>query len=341
MIKGLGHGVLFGEAAAIARAEAALGGPVTFDILVADLRRLGIPQGPPILVHSSLSALGWVAGGAHVVVDALVEAFGPSSTIVVPCQSGDRSDPVHWSNPPVPDHWLPLIRSSMPAFDPARVETRSMGRIVEAFRNDPRAVRGPHPTVSFAAIGPLASWIVEPHPLAPQFGEDSPLARLYAADATVLHLGTGFSTCTALHLAEHRASWPGKPTQRSDGAAVLVGGQRRWVTFDDEPTDDSDFQQIGSAFEVAGAPNPACRLDQSTVGSGDGVGPAEFVAGAPNPARRLDQSTVGSGDGVGPAEFVAGALVKGQVGAATAQWFHMVSAVDFAIDWMQSRRAKA
>lgn len=89
-----------------------------------------------------MSALGWVAGGPDVVVDALIEAFGPSTKLVVPCQSGDRSDPTHWSNRPVPEHWLPLIRSSMPVFDPARVETRGMGRILEAFRSDPRAVRG-------------------------------------------------------------------------------------------------------------------------------------------------------------------------------------------------------
>ncbi len=273
-----------GEAAAIARAEAVLGGPVTLDILVAHLRRLGIPQGPPILVHSSLSALGWVAGGAHVVVDALLEAFGPSSTIVVPCQSGDRSDPVHWSNPPVPDHWLPLIRSSMPAFDPARVETRSMGRIVEAFRNDPRAVRGPHPTVSFAAIGPLALSIVEPHPLAPQFGEDSPLARLYSAAATVLHLGTGFATSTALHLAEHRAVWPGKISWHADGAAVLVDGKREWVSFEDEPANDDDFEEIGLALSSICPP---------TIG---------------------------------------------QVGAASAEWFQMVTAVDFAVSWMEQHR---
>jgi aminoglycoside 3-N-acetyltransferase len=273
-----------GEAEAIARAEAALGGPVTFDILVADLRRLGIPQGPPILVHSSLSALGWVAGGAHVVVDALLEAFGPSSTIVIPCQSGDRSDPVHWSNPPVPDHWLPLIRSSMPAFDPARVETRSMGRIVEAFRNDPRSVRGGHPTVSFAAIGPLASSIVEPHPLAPQFGEESPLARLYAAGATVLHLGTGFATSTALHLAEHRARWPGKVLSHADGAALLVDGKREWVSFEDEPADDDGFEAIGLALSSVCPPTIS------------------------------------------------------QVGAASAEWFPMVPAVDFAVSWMEQHR---
>ena len=37
----------------------------------------------------------------------------------------------------------------------------------------------------------------------------------------------------------------------------------------------------GAAVAAAtGAPNPACRLDESTVGPGDGVGPAAFDAGA-------------------------------------------------------------
>lgn len=237
-----------GEAVAIARAEAALGGPVTLSRLVADLRKLNIASGRPVLVHSSLSALGWVGGGPHVVVESLVEAFGADTTIVVPTQSSDRSDPSYWNNPPVPKHWLPIIRAEMPAFDPARVETRGMGRIVEAFRNDARSVRGSHPTVSFAAIGPAADWIVHPHPLAPQFGERSPLARLHEKNATILNIGTTFATNTAFHLAEHRANWPGKPPLRDDGAAVFVDGIREWVTITDEPTDDDDFAAIGQAF---------------------------------------------------------------------------------------------
>jgi aminoglycoside 3-N-acetyltransferase len=250
-----------GEARAIARAEAALGGPVTLRRLVGDLQKLAIPSGRPVLIHSSLSAIGWVAGGPSVVIDALIEALGPSTTIVVPCQSSDRSDPSHWRNPPVPAHWLPIIRDEMPAFDPRAVETRGMGRIVEAFRNHPLAVRGSHPTVSFAAIGPQADWIANPHPLAPQFGEGSPLARLYSANAIVLHLGTTFATNTAFHLAEHRAGWPNKPALRKDGAAIEVDGVRQWVTFDDEVADDEDFGEIGEEFALVG------QLMNGTVGA--------------------------------------------------------------------------
>lgn len=236
-----------GEAAAIARAEAALGGPVTRARLLEDLAALALPPRRPVIVHSSLSAIGWVAGGPLVVVDALVDALAPS-TVVVPAQSSDRSDPRYWEQPPVPEHWWPIIRAETPAFDPERVESRGMGRIVEAFRTDRRAVRGPHPTVSFAAIGPDAAELVAPHELVPQFGDTSPLGRLYDADATVLMLGTDHASNTSLHLAETRADWPGKPEPIEDGAAMLVDNMRAWVSFQGEMADSSDFIELGDAF---------------------------------------------------------------------------------------------
>jgi aminoglycoside 3-N-acetyltransferase len=192
-----------------------------------------------------------VAGGPITVVDALVDAFGPTTTLVVPTQSGEYSDPVHWQNPPVPEHWLAVIRNETATYDPLRTPTRAMGRIVEAFRTDPRSFRGPHPTVSFAAIGPQAEYFVEHHPLVPQFGDESPLARLYEAEAIILLLGVGHDSNTSLHFAEHRANWDGKQFTRPDGAPLMVNGHRQWVTFVDEPADEEDFVQLGEAFVSA------------------------------------------------------------------------------------------
>ncbi len=242
------------EADVIARTEAELGGPVTYSRLVADLQALEIPADRPVIVHSSLSAIGWVAGGPSVVVDALVDALAPA-TVVVPTQSGSRSDPRYWQNPPVPPHWWPTIRDSTPAFDPLRVETQGMGLIVEAFRTDRRAVRGPHPTVSFAAIGPDAARFVSPHDLVPQFGDASPLGRLYDADAVILQLGVNHGTNTSLHLAETRAEWPGKPGPIEDGASLLVDGRPQWVAFDGEVAYADDFEELGDAFMAAHPPH--------------------------------------------------------------------------------------
>ena len=44
-----------------------------------DLGALGVQAGSVLLVHSSLARLGWVAGGAHAVVLALLEVVGPEA----------------------------------------------------------------------------------------------------------------------------------------------------------------------------------------------------------------------------------------------------------------------
>lgn len=245
----------------IALTEAALGGPVTQRLLTENLRALGIPLDSVVIVHSSMSAIGWVAGGVVAVIDALIDALGPGSTIVMPAQSGQYMDPIHWQNPPVPAHWIDILHAETPAFDPARTPTRGMGQIVEAFRTMPDTLRSAHPTVSFVARGPLAHHIVEPHTLTPEFGEASPLGRLYETDAIVLLLGVTHDYNTSLHLAECRADWPGK-SEMVDGSAIFIDGERRWVSFTNQRAEAEDFGVLGEAFAETG------REHHGPVGAG-------------------------------------------------------------------------
>ena len=226
-------------------------GPATVASLTDDLRRLGLGEGEVVIVHSSLSALGWVAGGEQAVVRALFDTVGESGTIVMPTQSGQLSDPARWSDPPVPSAWVDIVRAGLPAYDPYATPTRSMGRIVECFRQHRQTRRSDHPTSSFAANGPLADSIVGSHPLTPSLGELSPLGRLYELDAVVLLLGVGHASNTSLHLSEYRATWSGK-ARYTEGVPVLRDGLRMWVTYDDQVPDDHDFERIGAALAEAG-----------------------------------------------------------------------------------------
>ena len=60
-----------------ADAIAAAARPATRSSIATELRTLGIERGMTLMVHSSLSRLGFVAGGAHAVVLALLDAVGP------------------------------------------------------------------------------------------------------------------------------------------------------------------------------------------------------------------------------------------------------------------------
>lgn len=223
------------------------GMPATIESLAADLSSLGIAPGMVLLVHSSLSSLGWVSGGSVAVILALERVLGPKGTLVMPTFTGDLSDPARWKEPPVPQDWWGKIRDSMPAFDPEFTPTREVGVVPECFRNQKRVLRSSHPQDSFSARGPKAEAITKAHGLDLGFGEKSPLARLYENDAWILMLGTDFLCNSSLHLCEYRASFPGKRVIRC-GSPMFKGGKREWVEYDDLEVSNADFSSIGEAF---------------------------------------------------------------------------------------------
>ncbi len=224
---------------------------VTPASMTRDLHQLGVEPGMLLNVHSAMSKLGFVVGGAQTAVDGLVNALGPDGTLMMPSHSAQLTDPAHWQNPPAPERWWDQIRAEMPAFDPARTPTRNMGAIPELFRTYPGALRSDHPQVSHSALGPLAAEIIAEHPLDSLFGDDSPIGKLYALDGWVLLLGVGHGNNTVLHLAEDRADFPGKTTHQ-EGAPLAIGGERRWQPFHPLKVSDDDFPDIGSAFADTG-----------------------------------------------------------------------------------------
>lgn len=231
--------------------------PLTVAGLVPELRAAGVPAGGTVIVHSALSRLGWVAGGAQAVVEALTAALGPDGTLVMPTQCGGLSDPAQWSRPPVPEDWWDEIRAGTPAYDPRATPTRGMGAVPECFRACAGVRRSAHPTDSFAARGPRAAELLDPHPLPYGVGEGSPLTRFYEAGGHVLLLGVGHGNNTTLHLAEHRS---GRGRETVNGSPVLVDGRRQWVRYQTLDWDDSDFEAVGAAYAEARGPLTAGRV---------------------------------------------------------------------------------
>jgi aminoglycoside 3-N-acetyltransferase len=181
---------------------------------------------------------------------ALQEVLGCDGTLVVPTHSGELSDPQHWSRPPIPEPWWPVVRNSMPAFDPLLTAARKMGVIPEMARHLPGALRSSHPSLSFSAVGPHADFITAEHGLEDGFGEHSPLARLYDLEGLILLLGVGHANNTTLHLSESRA--PAMRPVVTEGAPIMVEGQRQWVNYQSLDYDSDDFEQVGAAVAKAG-----------------------------------------------------------------------------------------
>lgn len=220
----------------------------TRDSLASDLRALGLKPGETLLVHSSLSSLGWVCGGPAVIVMALLDVLGDEGTLVVPAHSGNNSDPAYWGHRPVPEAWWADIRAAMPPFDARTTPTLGVGVVPETVRTWPGALRSCHPQTSFAAVGPRAAEIVEDHALDCRLGERSPLAQLEGIGARVLLLGAGFASCTAFHLAEYRLPAP----QTDNSFAIMTAKGRRWSTVRDTAISDDRFDDLGADFEREG-----------------------------------------------------------------------------------------
>ena len=212
--------------------------------------KLGIKEGDNVIVHTSLSSLGFVCGGAQVVIEALLESVKEDGTVLMPTQSWKNLDPkagVHWEEP---EEWWQIIRDNWPAYDKDITPTNTMGAVAEMFRKWPGAKRSSHPARSFAAKGRNAEYLIKDHDLNDIFGEESPIGKLYALDGKVLLIGVGYDKNTSIHLADVRADYPGK-TYADESSAIMVNGKRQWVTYDTLVVDGEDFKQIGEAFEAA------------------------------------------------------------------------------------------
>lgn len=140
------------------------------DVLDA-LSAVGMCSGQTVMVHCSLSALGYVCGGAQPVIEALLQTVGETGTIMMPTQSWKNLDPasgVHWQEP---QEWWQLIRDNWPAYDKRITPTNTMGAVAEMFRTWPGTLRSDHPARSVAANGPRAQLLTENHDLSNIFGD--------------------------------------------------------------------------------------------------------------------------------------------------------------------------
>lgn len=216
--------------------------------IVSTLKKIGVSEGQTLMVHTSLSSLGFVCGGAQIVIEALLECVGEEGTVMMPTQSWKNLDPkagVHWEEP---EEWWQAIRDHWPAYNKEITPTNTMGVVAEMFRRWPGAMRSDHPARSVAAYGKHAQYLTQDHDLSNIFGEGSPIGKLYELDGLVLLLGVGYDKNTSLHLADVRADYPGKHLV-TESSAIMIDGERVWKSYETLYVDGEYFERIGEDFE--------------------------------------------------------------------------------------------
>ena len=221
------------------------GQPRTEAGLRRDLAAIGVTPGMTLLVHSSLSSIGWVVGGAPTVVRALLSVLGKRGTLVMPAATPHCADPATWSDPRLPEAWLAEVREHLPVFD-VRTTPTSLGAVCETFRNWPDTLRSDHPVESVCARGVAAPAIVGEHPLAFSEGPGGPFGKLHGLNCRILLLGVGFDRCTALHFAESLVDRRRVKTLRFPS---MDGGRRVWTEVPNVADDNgAHFPAVGRRY---------------------------------------------------------------------------------------------
>ncbi len=189
---------------------------ITKQQLISDFKKTGIKRGDNIIVHTSLSKMGYVEQGAKTFVDALLEVIGKEGTLLCPCFAHDTFSKYYLDNDPVFD----ILQSPSKA-----------GAVTEYLRKLNGTKRSLHPTDSACAYGPLADFFTNSHfgQLTP-YTKLSPYYKLTEKNGKILNVGVPLNTsCTNLHTLEDAVDFkfPIYYSKIYDAKLIDESGQKR------------------------------------------------------------------------------------------------------------------
>jgi aminoglycoside 3-N-acetyltransferase len=149
----------------------------------------GILPGDHLMVHASLSKMGFIEGGADTVVEVLKECVGADGLILMPTS-------------PIARLQLDYV-SANPSFDVLNTSS-AMGKVSEVFRTSDGVVRSYHPTEPVAAWGAQAYEYIKDHTNKnTPYHWDSPYGKLIQHGGKILYIGVTLDNAgTHLHTLE-------------------------------------------------------------------------------------------------------------------------------------------
>lgn len=148
-----------------------------------DIINLGIKSDDTVLMHSSLSSLGYVEGGADTVIDTMLSVLS-EGTLLVPALS------------------YSTVNKDNPVFS-VQDTPSCIGKISETFRKREGVMRSIHPTHSVCGVGKYAKEILSQHlDTSTPAGAKSPFALLPKYNGKILMLGCTLRPNTSMHAVE-------------------------------------------------------------------------------------------------------------------------------------------
>ncbi len=152
---------------------------ITREDILFSLECLGIKKGDTLLVHSALTSIGKVEGGADTVIDAFLEAIGSEGTLVM-------STLTLWFSP----------------FDADNTPS-AVGYLSERFRTREGVLRSLHPVHSVCAYGKKAEYITRDHDKCETgCGDGTPYLKIAELGGKAILLGVDMDRNTTMHSME-------------------------------------------------------------------------------------------------------------------------------------------
>ncbi|HEY3298798.1 MAG TPA: AAC(3) family N-acetyltransferase [Armatimonadota bacterium] len=207
--------------------------------LVSDLKSCGIANGDHVIVHSSLSSIGWVDGGAAALIEALIQAVGVEGTTVFPTLTGSEE-----CTPETPPHYDVMKSTCWTGAVPRTALAREDG------------IRSLHPTHSVKAFGRLAQWLTKGHEdVRTPCGFGSPYDKLADVGGKILLIGVTQESNTSFHHAEEISGVPYVIQNRPANVEIVdISGSKITIS--------------GTFFHLYGAERDYCALEPEMISRG-------------------------------------------------------------------------
>ena len=182
---------------------------ITRTDLIKRLREVGLRQNDNVIVHSSLSRIGLIEGGAEAFIEAFLEVIGENGLLVMPAFSALNFDK----------------EKNIYIFDVKNTPAYT-GSVPETLRKRAGAKRSVSPTHSLVTFGKKAAWFVRGHEKCSNpYGKEGPFYKLLELDAKICLVGVDQLANSSIHIVED--------SYRKFPFKVWVKKQKILVIFED------------------------------------------------------------------------------------------------------------